>query len=561
MASSASDNIEIALEPEAAALSCRVDLSNAWVTLDKPKQLRYIVVDCGGGTVDVTVNSLDMATNKIDEIQAATGGPWGGTEVDKKIKEAIQRGIGQDVANKVDESHWLQFERNKIEEGKKLPEEGAKAIFELTAELFQAINAAGGGLRKNQPLKINGAEYRSKRNAFVFDRDLIIECYSEAINNTVKHVKGLMQRLDNIHCVLIVGGFADCPLLLQRMEEAFKTSKCRIIHPSNASLSVVKGAVMYGQNPDIVQSRVSKYTYGIDTSVPFEEGVHPEKNRFRDGDKDLCRRIFAAYVKQGDSIEIGSAITKTINAATASQKGMRLQLYRSSDRNVTYTDEAGCERLLVLRVEMPRVELGLDRAVELTMDFSRTTLQLKAVDKSSGITGNTTYNEWWRFPWTEQRSRADTSSDNVFRCWSNESLYYLIFFPIFWLSFRFGFIMFFVSMLCSVQCLLNWAWIVKKFICMLHHHSSFQDVFFSFSLQSEFLDWHFFCLLAMHARVNAGNLCKLADLKWTTLEVLILIFPLPHLQTGCKYGLHQNPHASSGPWKIPLLVTEWIPLT
>ena len=390
MANSASDNIEIALEPEAAALSCRVDLANTWVTVDKPKQLRYIVVDCGGGTVDVTVNSLDMATNKIDEIQAATGGPWGGMEVDKKIKEAIQRGIGQDVANKVDESHWLQFERNKIEEGKKLPEEGAKAIFELTAELFQGINAAGGGLRKNQPLKINGAEYRSKRNAFVFDRDLINECYSEAINNTVKHVKGLMQRLDNIHCILIVGGFADCPLLRQRIEEAFKTSKCRIIHPTNASLSVLKGAVIYGQ-PDVVECRTCKYTYGIDTSVPFEEGVHPEKNRFQDGDKDLCRHLFSTYVKQGDNIEIGSAITKTIKVATAKQRGMCVQLFQSSDRNVKYTTEPSCERLLEVHVERPLVELGLDRAVEVTMVFfsnCKTTLQLKAVDLSSGITAS-----------------------------------------------------------------------------------------------------------------------------------------------------------------------------
>ena len=393
MANSESDNIEIASESDAAVKSCRVDLFNVWVSLGSPRHLRYIVVDCGGEMVGVTINSLDTVTDKISEIHAATGGPWGGTAVDKKVKEVIQRGIGQDVANKVNESHWLQFERNKIDEGKKLLEEGAKAIFELTEELFLAINAAGGGLKKNQPLKVKGAEYRQKRNAFVFDPDLIVECYTEAINNTVQHVKGLMQRLDNIHCILIVGGFADCPLLRQRIEEAFKTSKCHIIHPTNASLSVVKGAVMYGQNPDIVQSHVSSYSYGIDTSVPFEEGVHPERNRIRDGDKDICRRVFSAFVKQGDFIKAGSAITKFIEVSTATQTEMCIGLYRSADRNVKYTDEMRCEVVHVLRVKMPRVELGLDRAVELTMDFGHTTLQLTARHLRSGITGTTVYNE------------------------------------------------------------------------------------------------------------------------------------------------------------------------
>ena len=391
MANSASDNIEIAFESDAAAMSCRVDMSNVWVSLGRPMHLRYIVVDCGGEMVHVTTNSLDTVTNQISEIYAATGRPWGGTEVDKKIKEVIQRGIGQDVANKVNESHWLQFERNKIDEGKKLLEEGAKAIFELTEELFLAINAAGGGLKKNQPLKVKGAEYRWRRHAFVFDPDLIVECYTEAINNTVQHVKGLMQRLDNIHCILIVGGFAECPLLLQRMEEAFKTSKCRIIHPTNASLSVVKGAVMYGQNPYIIQSCFSMCSYGIDTSVPFIEGVHPEKNRIRHGDKDLCGRVFSALVNQGDIIEMGTAITKRMNMPTAAQTEMCVGLFRSFDRNVQYTDEVGCELLLVLRIQLPPLKLGLDRAVELILDFSPTTLHFKARDLSTGNTATAVY--------------------------------------------------------------------------------------------------------------------------------------------------------------------------
>ena len=38
---------------------------------------RYVVVDCGGGTVDVTVHELDVLNGRLQELHKATGGPHG----------------------------------------------------------------------------------------------------------------------------------------------------------------------------------------------------------------------------------------------------------------------------------------------------------------------------------------------------------------------------------------------------------------------------------------------------------------------------------------------------
>ena len=38
---------------------------------------RYIVVDCGGGTVDITVHELDTKMGTLKELYKATGGPYG----------------------------------------------------------------------------------------------------------------------------------------------------------------------------------------------------------------------------------------------------------------------------------------------------------------------------------------------------------------------------------------------------------------------------------------------------------------------------------------------------
>ena len=39
--------------------------------------LRYMVVDCGGGTVDITVHELNDNCGTLRELHKATGGPWG----------------------------------------------------------------------------------------------------------------------------------------------------------------------------------------------------------------------------------------------------------------------------------------------------------------------------------------------------------------------------------------------------------------------------------------------------------------------------------------------------
>lgn len=40
----------------------------------------YAVVDCGGGTVDITVHQMtDRATGHLKELHKATGGPHGST--------------------------------------------------------------------------------------------------------------------------------------------------------------------------------------------------------------------------------------------------------------------------------------------------------------------------------------------------------------------------------------------------------------------------------------------------------------------------------------------------
>jgi hypothetical protein len=51
-----------------------------------------MVVDCGGGTVDITVHEMDPSTGRLKELYKATGGPYGSTGEQKFVcSELIQR--------------------------------------------------------------------------------------------------------------------------------------------------------------------------------------------------------------------------------------------------------------------------------------------------------------------------------------------------------------------------------------------------------------------------------------------------------------------------------------
>ena len=45
-----------------------------------------MVVDCGGGTVDITVHEMSKEGGKLKELFKATGGPFGSTTVDEAFK-------------------------------------------------------------------------------------------------------------------------------------------------------------------------------------------------------------------------------------------------------------------------------------------------------------------------------------------------------------------------------------------------------------------------------------------------------------------------------------------
>ncbi|XP_027135762.1 heat shock 70 kDa protein 12A isoform X5 [Larimichthys crocea] len=57
---------------------------------------RYVVVDCGGGTVDLTVHQIRLPEGHLKELYKASGGPYGSLGIDYEFEKLLCKIFGQD---------------------------------------------------------------------------------------------------------------------------------------------------------------------------------------------------------------------------------------------------------------------------------------------------------------------------------------------------------------------------------------------------------------------------------------------------------------------------------
>ncbi|CAB1106382.1 unnamed protein product [Ectocarpus sp. CCAP 1310/34] len=82
------EHLRLCLEPEAACLTVEHHHHNIrkWET-----GMKVMVLDCGGGTVDITTHHVvRMDPLGLEELEEPTGGPWGSTTADTKFKLFIK---------------------------------------------------------------------------------------------------------------------------------------------------------------------------------------------------------------------------------------------------------------------------------------------------------------------------------------------------------------------------------------------------------------------------------------------------------------------------------------
>ncbi|XP_069131205.1 heat shock 70 kDa protein 12B-like [Argopecten irradians] len=390
------DHLKIALEPEAASLYCK------YLPLERKgeggmkaftSRSKYVVLDAGGGTIDITVHEVQQ-DGSLKEIHKANGGDWGGTKVDHAFQLLLSGIIGNGAFHRFMENNkadMIEFFRD-FEVKKRTIKPGARSDEKTTFKVPSSMNDACRDENRQDIATI----VKSKSNlngtmALVSDKlrvtgDRAKELFKDPARHIVDHLKKLLREPSarGVTSILMVGGFSESLVLQDEIKRNFP--RLRIIVPQDAGLAVLKGAVIFGHEPRAIKSRVCKYTYGVNVSNPFKEGLHDVSKRTVKSDgRVYCLDLFSVHVRVGDSVDIGQPqVVQSYNPTEPDQTAILFKVYVSMEKEPMYVTDPGCTKIGQLEIAMPDTSKGLDRSVTVQMTFSNTELEVEATNKNTG---------------------------------------------------------------------------------------------------------------------------------------------------------------------------------
>ncbi|MBC6452206.1 MAG: HSP70 family protein [Hormoscilla sp. SP5CHS1] len=383
------ERLLLVLEPEAAAIYCQ-EKDQAQLEAGK----RFMVVDCGGGTVDITTHEVSPHGG-LDEVAEGTGGAYGSTYVDKEFREYLARKLTAPALTRYEEEDpigWLElmgdWERKKCDFD---PATTTISYLEIPNRLYKILS-------KDYPQVLEKlAEEQDEDDEKVhLSQETMQAMFKPVLDGLVKKVKEQFASVDRRGCdiMYLVGGFSTSPVLRQRIQQEFG-DRIKIVMPKQPGAAIVEGAASFGLNPESIRSRSSRLTYGCQVCQVFDENRDRHQKSKRkyyeeQGDWYIGNR-FSHFVLAGDSVDVNEVVTHSFYPMRSDQKGLNFTFYATRKKNPRYVDEPDVEELGQLEVDMSStVGKQIDeRNVEVSMNFGRIEIAVTARDMKTGQTYNT----------------------------------------------------------------------------------------------------------------------------------------------------------------------------
>nr|XP_045005492.1 heat shock 70 kDa protein 12A isoform X4 [Jaculus jaculus] len=401
-----SEQLIIALEPEAASIYCRklrlhqmIELSgkavvNGYSASDTvgagfAQGDKYVVVDSGGGTVDLTVHQIRLPEGHLKELYKATGGPYGSLGVDYEFEKLLCKIFGEDFIEQFKikrPAAWVDlmiaFESRKRAAA---PDRTNPLNITLPFSFIDYYKKFRGHSVEHALRKSNVDFVKwSSQGMLRMSPDAMNALFKPTIDSIVEHLRDLFQKPEvaTVKFLFLVGGFAEAPLLQQAVQANFG-DKCRIIIPQDVGLTILKGAVLFGLDPAVIKVRRSPLTYGVGVLNRYVEGKHPpEKLLVKDGTR-WCTDVFDKFISADQSVALGELVKRSYTPAKPSQLVIVINIYSSEHDDVSFITEPGVKKCGTLRLDLTGTSgtaVPARREIQTLMQFGDTEIKATAVD-------------------------------------------------------------------------------------------------------------------------------------------------------------------------------------
>lgn len=407
------DRLSLALEPESAALYCHEMLRLGQVApyCSNPSgpyaPLSYLLVDIGGGTVDISAHQLLGSDSKggpvVEELHPPVGNDCGGSKVNQEFVSFLERLVSDlnfskltetldsetNIRNRCELNHLFNvvFEEQKQIFGRLPKERRMEVVIRLPSILLETYREdLLDGIRTVAPSQVKLVRQNLRISA-----EKMEEFFEPVASGIISCIREVISKLESVDVIYLVGGFGGCPYLYWRILDEFGISyKC--IVPPNPEFAVVEGAVMFRSNPSVIHSRRANATYGKSVIRPFENAIHDRSRLFYDDDSmAFCDDLFQVIVEVGDIIRPDEVFTCVSVPSYPDQRNMCVEIFctQAKAEEVWYVRgdrSGGAVKIGELVVHFAGSVRSNTKAreIEFVFDFSQTEIKVTAYDKVSG---------------------------------------------------------------------------------------------------------------------------------------------------------------------------------
>ena len=237
----------------------------------------------------------------------------------------------------------------------------------------------------------NDVRLRKNEYLCISPKIMEVKLFAPVLSDIRDHLKRLQERTKalNIKTMLLVGGFADSPILQNEIKKEF-SKDFQVLVPRNAAIAVVQGAVLFGKNPAKITERVMSTTYGADCSRDFDKNIHPSSKFFLADGRPMCQDLFSCFVKEDEVARSGRTVRKMYTPLHANDTQFTFGFYAAKNPECKFITDEGVTKIGSVTVKSPDTSKGLSRNIEVSMHFGGTEIVATAIDISSGSTAQTT---------------------------------------------------------------------------------------------------------------------------------------------------------------------------
>ena len=339
-----------------------------------------------GGTVDITVHK-QTDDNTLEEIIPATGGPVGGTTVDRAFETFLETIGGEDTLQTFKNSYMEDY-LLLIREFEAKKRAGNNTKVRITVPLsFETLVKKKRGV-KNMATVLEKSQYKGRVNyknkKLMFDEPTVFKSFfNQAINGVIHCIKDILKEksCDDLSDIIMVGGFSESELIQKSLREEFPSK--RFLIPYDPGLAVLKGAVYFGHIPNAISKRVARFTYGVQICRKFMPG-DPESRKISLGGSDRCFGVLHPIIRRGDRIEAGMEYLHSFYALKNSDGKFKCGFYVSDKKEPKFVDDKDCRLLGTLTVDIPKRKQENPSEIEETFILGETELKFRAKLIGSG---------------------------------------------------------------------------------------------------------------------------------------------------------------------------------